>query len=199
MQPARFLRRSHTAQPDPLEATDPTVVVEDLTDTGQLATLRRSLHAELVRAMVPDSSRSDFVSALSEVAANGVLHGRPPVRVRVWASLGRLVATVTDQGDGLDDPLAGYLPRRGRDPRRAGMGLWLTRQLCHQVEMSRTPEGFAVRLITAIPDPAASRLERGARAQDHAETATARAAKARAHAIELLRRYEQLDSGGPPA
>jgi anti-sigma regulatory factor (Ser/Thr protein kinase) len=194
VQPARFLRPSQPARPDPLEATDRTVAAGDLTDTTQLSTLRQHLHDQLVRAMVPDPARSDFVGAVSEVAANGILHGRPPVQVRVWASLGRLVATVTDQGDGLDDPLAGYLPRRGRDPRRAGMGLWLTRQLCHQVEMSRTPEGFTVRLVTAIPDPAASRLERGARAQGHAETAKARAAKARTHAIELMRRYSQLDA-----
>jgi hypothetical protein len=117
VQPARFLRRSQTAEPDPLEATDPTMVAEELTDTARLATLRRRLHDELVRAMVPDPSRADFISAVSEVAANGILHGRPPVQVRVWASLGQLVATVTDQGEGMDDPLAGYLPQRARPAR----------------------------------------------------------------------------------
>jgi anti-sigma regulatory factor (Ser/Thr protein kinase) len=192
--PARFLGRSRPAPPDPLEQTDPVVVGEDLADLTQLRTLRDRVHRELVRVLVPDPTRSEFVSAVGEVAANGLLHGRPPVQVRVWASLERLVATVTDRGDGFDDPLAGYAPSRGRDPRRAGMGLWLTRQLCDQLELSRTAERFVVRLIVAIPQPAGSRVEREALVRGHAETAKARAAKARALADEMLRRYDQLEA-----
>jgi hypothetical protein len=73
--PARFLRRSQTAEPDPLQATAPVLAAEDLFDTGQLSTLRDRLRTELVRALVPNPVRSDFVSAVSEVTANGLLHG----------------------------------------------------------------------------------------------------------------------------
>jgi hypothetical protein len=46
-----------------------------------------------------------------------------------------------------------FRERRGRDPRRAGIGLWLAGQLCHQLEMSRAEERFTVRLTTTIPRP----------------------------------------------
>jgi hypothetical protein len=73
------------------------------------------------------------------------------------------------------------------------MGLWLVRQLCHRVEMARTEAGFTVRLATPIPEPEVTRAERGARVRGQVETAKARAAKARARATEMLRRYDELE------
>jgi hypothetical protein len=53
--PARFLRRSQTARPDPLEATDPTFVAEglDLDDIRQLSALRDELHWEWQPDLAP--------------------------------------------------------------------------------------------------------------------------------------------------
>ena len=69
------------------------------------------------------------------------------MRIRLWSTARQTVCTVTDAGPGFDDPLAGYLPAHGGDMSRGGMGLWLARQLCDQVTLARTPDGFTVRLV----------------------------------------------------
>jgi len=76
-----------------------------------------------------------------------VRHGEPPVTVRAWLAPGRVVCTVTDRGAGFDDPFAGYLRGTGEEIPEGQFGLWLARQLCHEVVMSRTPEGFTARLV----------------------------------------------------
>jgi hypothetical protein len=114
--------------------------------------------------------------------------------VRVWATPERLLGTVTDQGGGIDDPLAGYVPARGQDPRRTGMGLWLARQLCDQLKMARTPYGFTVRLVSApTAGPGAARAE-ATSAVIRADTARVRAARARARADEATDRGVRLDA-----
>jgi anti-sigma regulatory factor (Ser/Thr protein kinase) len=193
--PTVFLRRWMAVDPaDPLEATVPAFAADGLTDITELAVLRDNLRAVLARAGVPDQPRSDFVTAVSEVTANAVVHGRSPVQVRVWASPGRLLGAVTDQGDGVDDPLAGYTTTRRSGPHRPGMGLWLARQLCDQVEMSRTADGFTIRLTSTIPDIADRLLDDATQAQDRADQARLRAARARARTEEALRSFEKLEA-----
>ena len=63
-----------------------------------------------------------LVVAVSEAVTNVVSHGRPPVRFRLWTAPDRIVATVTDRGDGPADPFAGLLPVT--DTCSAGWGLW---------------------------------------------------------------------------
>jgi anti-sigma regulatory factor (Ser/Thr protein kinase) len=196
-EPAALLRRWAADDPDPLEdpigASVPALAFA-LTHTTQLSALRDNVRAVLTRAEVPQLTRSDFVAAVSEIAGNGIVHGRPPVQVRLWVSSEQLMATVTDQGDGIDDPLAGYVLAPSDDPTTAGRGLWLARLLCHQVQMSSTPEGFTVRLTTTSPDPDVGALESTARARAGADAATRRAATARARATQALRRLEQLEA-----
>jgi anti-sigma regulatory factor (Ser/Thr protein kinase) len=180
--------------PDPLQATVPTFDSGELVDPAQLASLRTRLRTVLARTMGPARVRSDFVTAVSEVAANGLVHGRPPVRVRVWATPDRLLGTVTDQGDGFDDPLAGYVPTRGKDPTGAGVGLWLARQLCDRVETARTPYGFTVRLATSMADPVVGPRGEAASAQLRAAAAQTRAARARARADQAYDRLTRLDA-----
>src|SRR4051794_14956294 len=105
-QPSALLRRWADHDPDPIEACDPALVFT-LTDATELSALRDEVEFALALAGVPGPSRSDLVIAVSEVAANGLVHGRPPVLVRVWGEPERLVVTLTDQGAGIDDPLAG--------------------------------------------------------------------------------------------
>jgi anti-sigma regulatory factor (Ser/Thr protein kinase) len=144
LDPAEFLRRLAEAEPDPLEATQPALEVEDLTD---LRRLRQQLHAAVAGSALASETKSEFVFASSEVATNALRHGRRPVRVRAWASPGRLLCTVTDHGAGIDDPFAGYLPVHS-DPAREGLGLWLARSLCDHITFHRTADGFTVRLAT---------------------------------------------------
>lgn len=149
--PATFLGRSATVHPEPPGTAAVAFESDHLADVAELAGLRHNVRSVLAGSTAPRQTLSDFVAAVSEVAANAVIHGRPDVRVRVWVSPRQLVCTGTDQGDGFDDPLTGYLPVHTDDPYRAGRGLWLVRHLCDHLETSRTSDGFDVRLATTIP------------------------------------------------
>ena len=95
-----------------------------------------------------------LVVAVSEAVTNVVSHGRPPVRFRRWTAPDRIVATVSDRSDGPADPFAGLLP--GSNTCSAGLGLWLTHQLCSHVTLDTTDEGFTIRLIVGTPQPGRS-------------------------------------------
>ena len=86
---------------------------------------------------------------MNEVAANGLRHGRPPVKVVLWQSPTHLMCDVTDRGTGITDPFAGYTPPDPLQLLEGGAGLWMTRRLCHDVTTGRTPTGFTVRLTVA--------------------------------------------------
>ena len=141
--PADFLRRSTPSGPDPLEATQPTLESDGLTD---LAMLRHDIRTALAGAALSAEAVDDLVLAISELVTNAVVHGQPPVRVRLWSTSNRLLCTITDQGPGFDDPFAGYLPAGGNYLAHGGRGLWLARQLCDRLDTYRTPEGFTVSL-----------------------------------------------------
>ena len=95
-----------------------------------------------------------LVFAVSEAVTNALTHGRPPVRFRLWSAPDRIVATVTDRGDGPADPFAGLLPVT--DTCSAGLGLWLTHQLCSHVTLDTTDDGFTIRLVVGTPQPGRS-------------------------------------------
>ena len=78
---------------------------------------------------------------------NGICHGRPPIRVRLWAAPNRVVAAVTDQGDGPTNPFVGLVPTT--DTSSTGLGLWLAHQMSLHVTLSRTKYGFTIR-FTAV-------------------------------------------------
>jgi hypothetical protein len=144
--PDRFLSE-FAAQPDPLESTAPAI---DLTGAISLHQLRQEVPALLTGPAVrgqPDMVNG-FVFAVSEVATNAMVHGRAPVRVRVWAAADRAVCTVTDQGDGFSDPFTGYQSRGHRNVEIEGQGLWMARQLCDVVSISRERGAFIVRIIS---------------------------------------------------
>jgi len=74
---------------------------------------------------VPTAVRQ-VVAAASEVVANGLRHGRPPVRARAWSQDAMLIVHVEDQGGRPIPAHAGYRPPVSpADP----AGLWVARQL----------------------------------------------------------------------
>ena len=146
---AEFLT-SMPVPPEPLEATPPLVHAESVRD---LRGLRRDLTVQATEASLPAGSEpalEDFLLAVDEMTTNALRHGRPPVDLRLWADEKRLVCTVTDRGAGLQDPFIGYGPAHGDDLSLGGMGLWLARQLCDHVDISRSGDGATVRLITHL-------------------------------------------------
>jgi anti-sigma regulatory factor (Ser/Thr protein kinase) len=143
--PVEVLRSTTGAVVDPIEADAP---VLDAVDPLNLHLLRRQVGDALQTAALSQRRCQDLVAAVSEVTTNALLHGRPPLRARVWTTPGRALVSVRDSGDGVDDPYLGYLPPRTGHAER-GMGLWLARQLCDHLDASRDSDGFVVRL-TAV-------------------------------------------------
>jgi MEDS: MEthanogen/methylotroph, DcmR Sensory domain/Histidine kinase-like ATPase domain len=175
--PAEFLTQCPPSQADPVEAVSPPLI--DLTDPTPAAA-RDAVHTARtirtdtgrrdstapgtaqVEAPQPASPRREtplldpidvehLVFAVSEAVTNALIHGRPPVRFRLWTAPDRIVATVTDRGDGPADPFAGLLPVT--DPSSGGLGLWLTHQLCSHVTHDTTDDGFTIRLVVGTPQP----------------------------------------------
>jgi len=126
--------------PDPLEKTRPTV---ELADTSAAAA--RQVLAEIGEGCVADTILEDLLIGVTEAISNAQLHGRGSVMVRIWATPGRIVINVHDQGRGPADPLAGLVPASSSIP-DAGLGLWLIHQLDIDVALNYADDGFTVRL-----------------------------------------------------
>ena len=186
--PATVLRRTPTTRAGRAEDTPPTLQLADLADASRLPELRARVRAALDGSGEPGQLRSRFAAAVAEVLLNALRHGRPPVAVRLWATTTRLDCTVTDRGDGFDDPLAGYTPPGNGFP-PAGAGLWLVRQACDTLEAFRTGTGFVVRLTTGLPGSGPPPTPSSAAAP--ADTPAARVDRARADARELARRLRE--------
>ncbi|WP_144124122.1 sensor histidine kinase [Catellatospora sichuanensis] len=137
--PREFLATSVAPWADPIEAGTPAVELVDVMPMRA----RDAVAALQVIAGLPEDDLDGLLVSTSEAVTNGLLHGRAPVRLRVWAVPGRMVVTVTDQGTGPSDPVAGLMPGAGP----GGLGLWLAHQLCGYVSLQRGPGGFTIRLI----------------------------------------------------
>ncbi|MDG4795833.1 anti-sigma factor RsbA family regulatory protein [Micromonospora sp. WMMD1082] len=142
--PETFLRRERAVPPDPIQTAPPLVELV----APSAAQARAAVH-QVAQGRLPDDEFDDFVVAVSEVVTNGLRHGRPPVRFRLWAGTDRVVATVSDTGTGPADPYAGLLPSRAGEP--GGLGLWITHQSCRHVTHYRDAEGFTLRLTAGRP------------------------------------------------
>lgn len=131
---ADFLAPAH----DPLESTTPAFEAVDPTPQALRPAVRRA-----TRGLAAEQ-QSDLLLAATEVVTNALLHGVPPVRVRIWSGDGRVVVRVDDRGAGPADPCTGLLPPQELSD--GGRGLWLVHQLDLDVALSVERDGFAVRL-----------------------------------------------------
>lgn len=105
---------------------------------------REALSAELEAAAVSELEAGNMLVAAEEVLANAQRHGGETRSVQVGRVGDRFVCEVSDDGPGIEDPLAGFLPPRpGHD---GGAGLWVARQLTRQLELVPSPQGATVRL-----------------------------------------------------
>lgn len=82
--------------------------------------------------------------AVNEVVTNGLVHGRPPVRVTLWAEVGSLTCLVEDSGPGLLDVMTGYRRPEGA----TSLGIWAARQLVDDLQIGRSPSGGCSVLLT---------------------------------------------------
>jgi len=141
--PATFLAHPLARVPGPPEAPPSLVTIvtglEDLVQARYfLKTIARESSALSLNAV------DEFITAVNEVAANGVVHGAPPVRVALWADVTSLTCQVRDSGAGAVDPLAGF-----RYPDESGpMGLWAARQLVDDLFVTTPSWGGCNILLT---------------------------------------------------
>ena len=145
LEPAEFLSSQNCAEPDPLEDSAP---VMEMVDPAP-GTARRVVESVALACGLLRDEVDDLVAAVHEAITNAFVHGRRPVRLRVWAGLRRVVVAVTDRGRGPSDPFAGLLPAPSFP--NEGLGLWLIHQLCRHVTMSRDEHGFTIRLVAGGP------------------------------------------------
>lgn len=130
--------------PHPLQEAPPRMVLEPSAD---LMELRLEVYSATMFTDLPARKVDDFVAAVGQVVENAHQHGRPPVRLRLWAADAAVVCTITDQGPGIENPLLGY--SRPVDP-LDGLGLWAVRQLCDVLDYHRDQDGFTVRVASFL-------------------------------------------------
>ncbi len=105
---------------------------------------KERLAFELAAARVPRNRAREMLVAAVEVLSNANYHGNGARMLRVGRDGDRFVCEVSDHGDGLDDPLAGYVPPRPGELDAAG--LWVARQLTSRLEFVPSRGGHCVRL-----------------------------------------------------
>lgn len=109
-----------------------------LGDAAELGRLRAVLRSSAGRGPFTDQAVDDIVVAATEVAANGLVHGAAPVRVRFWRHGDTFVVQADDRGGYPVPPDAGYRPP-GPSAGPGGRGLWLARQLADTVSTHTSP------------------------------------------------------------
>jgi anti-sigma regulatory factor (Ser/Thr protein kinase) len=111
---------------------------------ANLAEVRTFAAAHAVRAGLPPGRANDLVIAVSELAANTLIHTSGPGTVTIWVTDDELICQVQDQGQ-ITDPQAGMV-RPAPDARGNGRGLWVVHQVCDRVEISTGQAGTTVRV-----------------------------------------------------
>ncbi len=150
---ARSAGPTATASPAPHGAPD---VFLEVTASAQV---RRRLSAAYGDVLSPDRLAELHLVA-TELATNGLRHGRAPVTLATWLDDDRVVVEVADAGPGIDDPYPDLRPLHGGA--HGGYGLWLVGQLADQVEVERLGERTSVTaVVPAVGEVAASGASAG--------------------------------------
>ncbi len=75
-----------------------------------LSSARLFLREEAVKAGVTSERAMDLTMAANEILTNALRYGRGVVALWGWPEDGRFLCQIQDDGPGIADPLAGYLP-----------------------------------------------------------------------------------------
>ncbi|MER7273190.1 sensor histidine kinase [Dactylosporangium sp. NPDC000244] len=143
--PADFLRGRPSTWRDPLERTRPRLLLVD----PMPAEVRAAVDAAGAHGGVDQADVRGLMLAANEVVTNAIVHGVPPVEVRVWTAERRILVQVSDAGPGPRDPLVGLRPVRSAT---GGLGLWIAHQTCAYVDLRQEHGRFTVRLVAGRPE-----------------------------------------------
>lgn len=113
-----------------------------------LPDVRRFVAAHGRESGLDEDSVADLVIAVNEIATNGVRHGSPKAKLRMWTADGRVHAEIRDEGQWVPTA-AGECPPAAEA--EGGMGLWVTRQICSAVHIIKGEGGTIVRLEMPLP------------------------------------------------
>jgi len=144
--PVEFISKHQDAPPDPVERETPSAQLVDPSP----ATARAAVAGFARQTSLPGHEIENLVIAAHEAVSNAILHGRPPVVLRLWVRPAGLTVTVTDTGPGPNDPFVGLLSPEHSNG--AGLGLWISHQLV-DITHRRHPDGYTIRLATAALPP----------------------------------------------
>jgi anti-sigma regulatory factor (Ser/Thr protein kinase) len=147
--PRAFLAALASAPNDPLESLPPAIELRDPSP----ATARRAVHELAPRTNLRLEEVDDFLVATSEAVSNAILHGTPPVRLRLWTAPDRMVVAVTDFGLGPRHLHAGLAPPTEGSRGAGGIGLWLIHQMTAAATCTRGPDGFTLHLVAGNAPP----------------------------------------------
>jgi anti-sigma regulatory factor (Ser/Thr protein kinase) len=117
-----------------------------LTEVAGLSRLRSVLHTWAVEHHFAEEPADDLVVAAVEVAANGLRHGAPPVRICAWRHRDTLIVQCDDSAGRSVPATAGYHRPEPADATPGGRGLWVARQLADVVLTHSTSGRTCVRL-----------------------------------------------------
>lgn len=119
--------------------------------TTNLSEVRALAEAQARAAGLAEDRVTDFVIAVSEVAANTVRHARSAGSMEIWSDAGEVICEIRDSGVIADPAAAGRQPPAA--DANGGHGLWLVHQICDEVELHSDQSGTTVRLHMALPPP----------------------------------------------
>jgi len=108
-----------------------------------LPALREQVERRALQAGLSGSRAQDLMIAVSEIAANTMVHATGAGILRIWRDGPALVCQIRDEGQ-ITDPLAGRHP--DPPPADSGHGLRIAHELCDLVELRSGPWGTVVRL-----------------------------------------------------
>ena len=112
-------------------------------ELDSLTALRDFVRGFAADFRISRAKADDLVLAMSEIAANSIVHGGGGGLLRLWEDGEQVVCEILDEGS-IDKPLAGR--ERPLEGKVGGRGLWLANQLCELVQLRSLPTGGVVRL-----------------------------------------------------
>jgi anti-sigma regulatory factor (Ser/Thr protein kinase) len=118
-------------------------VIRTVRSPQDLAAVRAIVIDAATRAGIDPERAAKLALAVTEVAANALVHARTGADLEITVETGRIVVEVSDKGPGLPSDRPTDLVAVDQEH---GRGLWLVRHLCDRVDILPTARGTRIAL-----------------------------------------------------